>query len=1001
MFNFTGAAQNWTVPAGVTEIYVDMAGAAGGSSGGGGTSGSGARVQAMLNVSSGESLGIDVGGQNGWNGGAPGGTGNGGQPSGANGGGASDIMVGGGAPASRVMVAGGGGGGGSSGSAASGGDGGPGGDPIGGNGANGNGANTAYGGGGGTTTGGGTGGALCGLAANGGSGGLDSGGAGGNAGNVMNNGGGGGGGGGLYGGGGGGGSCYDDGGGGGGGGSSYSSGADTSGVAYTSGYESGNGYVMIIYLLAGSPTPVSPAIDIGQSLKLSASSSGGTPPYSYQWESGSSPSCTSDTPVSGATNSTYTASPTAGTYYCYSVTDSSPHPLMAYSSADRVTVDPTLSANPITPVSPAIASGQSVNLTAHPSGGTQPYGYQWYSGTSSSCISDTKIPGAISSNYSASPTSNTTYCYTVVDSSDGTPSVFAMSTTDAVTLTTLLVVHPATPDNPTIDDGQSITLTASASGGTAPYAYEWYSGSSDACSNDSAITGATALTYSASPASNTYYCYSVIDSSPSPETGYSATDLVTVDPQLSAAPITPASPSISAGQSVILSANPSGGAAPYGYQWYSGKSASCSAETKIAGATAATYTAAPTSNTSYCYTVTDASTGSPSAQATSTTDEVTLGKATGGFPVINSFTVTPVWITLGSSATFNVTATGGTLPYRYSYAGLPPDCASNSTRSLACTPAYPGQYNVTSTVTDAHGDVARSSPVTLLVVYPAGYPSITSFVVSPPNITLGSSTTLKVSVTGGAAPYTYVYIDLPAGCLSANNSRLSCVPTASGVFSIQVEVTDTKSHTVAATAGLTVGEGSSSSLSISSFSAIPNPVVAGSNTTLRVVVSGGTAPYSFTYTGLPSGCASSNTSSILCKPSTTGNFSVVVTVRDSMGNHANGTLHLSVTSNGNGGTSIGFGSVFPYLLLIVIAALIVIVIVLVARRRSRKQRPAEQAAVSAVPASLPGVGAAFPPAEPRGPPQEEWKETDDDGPARPGAGATSTPGPSGSEEWSE
>ncbi|MCF8220151.1 MAG: hypothetical protein K9I97_01585, partial [Cryomorphaceae bacterium] len=109
-FNFTGAQQTWTVPAGVTSINVDVQGAQGGQTSYG-TAGRGGRTQATIPVSPGATIIINVGGQGnystgGWNGG--------GNPYGCGcvggGGGASDIRIGGNALANRAIVAGGGGG---------------------------------------------------------------------------------------------------------------------------------------------------------------------------------------------------------------------------------------------------------------------------------------------------------------------------------------------------------------------------------------------------------------------------------------------------------------------------------------------------------------------------------------------------------------------------------------------------------------------------------------------------------------------------------------------------------------------------------------------------------------------------------------------------------------------------------------------------------------------------------------------------------------------------
>ena len=98
-FAYTGAAQTWTVPAGVTSVTVVAKGASGLGSG----LGLGGTVSATLAVISGQVLNIYVGGQNGYNGG--------GNPSGSNankGGGATDIRTGA-ALTTRILVAGAGG----------------------------------------------------------------------------------------------------------------------------------------------------------------------------------------------------------------------------------------------------------------------------------------------------------------------------------------------------------------------------------------------------------------------------------------------------------------------------------------------------------------------------------------------------------------------------------------------------------------------------------------------------------------------------------------------------------------------------------------------------------------------------------------------------------------------------------------------------------------------------------------------------------------------------
>lgn len=236
-FEYTGAAELFTIPAcaqGQLSVVAD--GAQGASATGGGAGGLGARAVGELDVTTAEVLELYVGGRDGFNGG--GAPGVGGPVASGSGGGATDVRQGGGALAQRVVVAGGGGGGSAppQGSCTSGvgGPGGAGGGPDGTSGGQGSGCSAiSTGGAGGDQGGGGVGGTAgsnCSGAPDPGDAGVEGVGGSGSDGLDCNGGGftgagGGGGGGGYFGGGGGaggpGGSGGSWGGGGGGGGSSY------------------------------------------------------------------------------------------------------------------------------------------------------------------------------------------------------------------------------------------------------------------------------------------------------------------------------------------------------------------------------------------------------------------------------------------------------------------------------------------------------------------------------------------------------------------------------------------------------------------------------------------------------------------------------------------------------------------------------------------------------------------------------------------------------------
>jgi hypothetical protein len=257
-FTYTGAAQSWTVPEGVTQATFEVSGAQGGwdarHSAQGGVGG---MARATIDVTPDDTLQVNVGGAGadgvtgppnaivaggagGFNGGAAGGSGS--LTGAGGGGGASDIRTGAFALAERIIVAGGGGGVG----VHNGGAGGAGGGIVGGDGNPALGAVTnGQGGKGGTATSGGEGGAGAGTGGPGETGSLGVGGRGGS----DDVGGGGGGGGGYYGGGGGGAARQ---GGGGGGGSGFVD-PQASNVQFQSGVRGGNGLVTITYTSPNSP----------------------------------------------------------------------------------------------------------------------------------------------------------------------------------------------------------------------------------------------------------------------------------------------------------------------------------------------------------------------------------------------------------------------------------------------------------------------------------------------------------------------------------------------------------------------------------------------------------------------------------------------------------------------------------------------------------------------------------------------------------------------------
>ncbi len=154
------------------------------------------------------------------------------------------------------------------------------------------------------------------------------------------------------------------------------------------------------------------------------------------------------------------------------------------------------------------------------------------------------------------------------------------------------------------------------------------------------------------------------------------------------------------------------------------------------------------------------------------------------------------------------TATGGTAPYSFAVTrgALPAGMALNNGK-LEGTPTVTGTYTFTVTVTDSAGPTAATASKEFKLTVGAAPLSITT--TSPlPNATNGVTYSQTFAATGGTAPYSFAVTGgaLPAG-MALNNGKLEGTPTADGLFSFTVTVTDSASPAATASKAfsLTVG----------------------------------------------------------------------------------------------------------------------------------------------------------------------------------------------------
>jgi hypothetical protein len=167
---------------------------------------------------------------------------------------------------------------------------------------------------------------------------------------------------------------------------------------------------------------------------------------------------------------------------------------------------------------------------------------------------------------------------------------------------------------------------------------------------------------------------------------------------------------------------------------------------------------------------------------------------------------------------------------------------------------------------------------------------------APVALDVNESTRLTVVAFGPIAGLSYVWSGLPTGCSSADTSNLSCTPSGQGRYNPSVQVSDGGiDPNVSVSMSLIVNDPPT----ITGVIVAPYPLVLGAgNVTITVQASGGTGTLRYSYLGLPPGCRSNDTSFLLCAPTTTGSWSVGVTVEDAANGTGFRTASVAVTATG-------------------------------------------------------------------------------------------------------
>ncbi|MEP7168598.1 MAG: SprB repeat-containing protein, partial [Bacteroidota bacterium] len=423
-----------------------------------------------------------------------------------------------------------------------------------------------------------------------------------------------------------------------------------------------------------------------------------------------------------------------------------------------------------------------IDLTVN--GGTSPYTFNWSNGATTEDIN----------NLSAG-----TYIVSITDVNGCITSQNAVITQP----TGSLAANISASQNVACYGGTNGTIDLTVIGGTSPYSFNWNNGAStEDISNLSAGT----------------YTVSITDANGCTET---QTGLIS-QPSGGLAASTTVTGNIScfSGNNGSIDLAVSGGTMPYSYNWNTGATTE-----DLINLSAGTYTVS----------ITDANGCTSNSAATITQPAGSLATNVAINQQVSCYG--------GANGSINLTASGGTAPYSYSW--------SNGSSTEDINGLASGTYTVT--VTDVNGCSASTSAG---ITQPSGALSANTSVSQNVSCNSGSNGSMSIIVSGGTSPYIY---DWSTGASTQSINGLNA-----GTYT--VTITDANGCTTIQSGTITQPSGALSATSSANQNV---SCYGGVNGAITLNVNGGTAPYSYNWSN---GATTQNISSL-----TSGTYTVSIT----------------------------------------------------------------------------------------------------------------------------
>ncbi|MEO8151221.1 MAG: gliding motility-associated C-terminal domain-containing protein [Bacteroidia bacterium] len=587
----------------------------------------------------------------------------------------------------------------------------------------------------------------------------------------------------------------------------------------------------------------------GNNGNINLTVSGGTTPYSYQWNNGETTQNLNNLP-----NGTYTVTVTDANGCTEQVAGIAINQPGA-SLTGNVTTTQNVSCN----------SGGNGSVVLSATGGTAPYSYLWSNGETTQSISGL---------YSG------TYAVTITDDQGCTFSAIGIVSQPAGALASSINVT----QNINCFGGNNGAVNLAVSGGTSPYSYNWSDGATVQNLNNLPAGNYSVLITDANGCLNIAYAnvqqpVAALNGSPTSTTNVSCfggnngnidltviggttpysyqwsngettqnlnnlpagtytvtvTDANGCTAQVAGIAINQPGASVSAnpnsttnvscygGNNGDITLNVNGGTSPYTYQWSNGETTQ-----NINNLPAGAYTVTVTDTNGCTTQVASIAINQPGASVSAVPSSTTNVNCYGG-----------------NNGSINLSVNGGTSPYSYQWSN------GETTQNLVNLSA--GSYTVT--VTDING---CSTEVTGIAINQPGA-SVTASPSATTNVSCygGNNGVIDLAVNGGTLPYSYLWNN---GATTQNISNL-----AAGTYT--VTVTDANGCTTTVS-GIAINQ-PGASVTANPVSTTNVNCFGGNNGDITISVTGGTLPYSYQWNN---GATTQNISNL-----NAGNYTAVIT----------------------------------------------------------------------------------------------------------------------------